>query len=151
MPQRQIRQDVIGEMRCRRHHAPRVARGAHAAPLTRERDQEVVATLPAPGAGKAVGKGSALQVTTELPLDIGRHRPGVVVTVAALGKPGLEVLLDATIEHALWRATRLVPPRCALPGPARAVHACPLVERGGSSVGGTRGRRLLAAGIRSCG
>jgi len=37
------------------------------------------------------------------------------------------------------------------PGLARAVHACPLVERGGSSVGGARGRRLVAAGIRSCG
>jgi hypothetical protein len=79
-----------------------------------------------------------------------RHRPAparVVVTVAALGKPGREVLLDATIERALARATRLVPSRYALPGPARAVHACPLVEREGSSVGGTGGRRLLAAGI----
>ena len=48
-----------------------------------------------------------------------------MVTVAALGKPSLEVLLDATIEHALARATRLVLSRCTLPGPARAVHACP--------------------------
>ena len=25
LPQRQVRQDVIGEMRCRRHHAPGIA------------------------------------------------------------------------------------------------------------------------------
>lgn len=31
------------------------------------------------------------------------------------------------------------------------MHACPLVERGGSSVAGTQGRRSLAAGIRSSG
>jgi hypothetical protein len=46
LAQRQVRQDVIGEMRRRRHHAPRVARGANAAPLARERDQEIVPTLP---------------------------------------------------------------------------------------------------------
>jgi hypothetical protein len=40
-----------------------------------------------------------------------------LVTVAALGKPRFEVLLDATIEHALPLATRLVPSRCALPWP----------------------------------
>jgi 2-methylaconitate cis-trans-isomerase PrpF len=43
-----------------------------------------------------------------------------------------------------WPDTCTSPARCgispsALPGPARAVHACFLVERGGSSVGGTRG------------
>ena len=105
----------------------------------------------ADGPGKTTTKDSAFEVTTELPLDIGRHRPGVAVTVAALGEPGLEVLLDATIEHALAWATRLVRSGCALPGPARAVHACPLVERGGSSVGRTRGRRPLATQVRPCG
>ena len=33
LPQRQVRQDVIGEMCCDLDHAPRVARGANAAPL----------------------------------------------------------------------------------------------------------------------
>ena len=87
---RQRRQDVIGEMRCRRDHAPRIARWAHAAPLAGERDQEVVAALPAPRAGKAMRKDSTFQVTAELALHIGRHRRGVVVAVAALGEPGLE-------------------------------------------------------------
>src|SRR5439155_26797212 len=34
-------------------------------------------------------------------------------------------LLDEAIGYALARAARLVPPRCALPGPARALHAWP--------------------------
>jgi hypothetical protein len=78
LPQRQVRQDVIGEMRRRRHHTPGVARWAHAPALAGEQYQEVVAALPAPRAGEAQG--------------------------------------------------------CAFPGAARALHACPLVERGGSSV-----------------
>jgi hypothetical protein len=52
LPQRQVRQDVIGEMRCRPYHAPRVACGAYAAPLAGERNQEVVAALPAPRPGR---------------------------------------------------------------------------------------------------
>ena len=35
LPHRQVRQDVIGEMGCGRHHAPAVARWAHAAPFAR--------------------------------------------------------------------------------------------------------------------
>ena len=56
LPQRQVRQVVIGEMRRRRHPAPGVARWAHAPGLAGERDQEVVAALPAPRADKAVGE-----------------------------------------------------------------------------------------------
>ena len=48
LPRRQRRQDVVGEMRRCRHHAPRVARGTHAAPIAGNRDQEVVHTLPEP-------------------------------------------------------------------------------------------------------
>jgi len=80
LPHRQRWQDAIGEMRCRLHHAPRVARWAHAAPLARERDQEIVPALPAlpaPRPGKARRKDSAFQVTAELPLDIRRHQPVV--------------------------------------------------------------------------
>jgi hypothetical protein len=35
-----------------------------------------------------------------------RHRPVVVVALAAVGEPGFQVLLDAAIEHALIRAAR---------------------------------------------
>ncbi len=105
-----------------------------------------MSALPAPHPGKAMGKDSAFQVTTELPLHVGRHRPGVVVTVTALGEPGREVLLDAAIENTLAWAARRVPPKCAFPGPARAVHACPLVERGSRSdpKNGSRWRSNLA-------
>ena len=79
---RQRRQDVIGEMRRGRHHAPGVARWAHAPALARERDQEVVPTLPAPGAGEAMGKDAAVEVAAEVPLHsvaarsfMARYRP----------------------------------------------------------------------------
>ena len=100
LSQRQVRQHAIGQMRCGLYHAPRVARGAHAAPLAGERDQEIVAALPAPGPGKAMGEDAAFQVTAGLPLHVFRHRPRIVVAVAASGEPGFQVLLDAAIEHA---------------------------------------------------
>jgi len=77
-----------------------------------------------------------------------RKAPIAAPAVAALCEPGLEVFLDAAIEHALARTARRVSPRCTLPGLARAVHAGPLVERGGSRVGGTWCRWPLAAGTR---
>ena len=64
-------------------------------------------------------KDSAFQVAAELPLHIGRQRPAVIVTVAALDEPGREVLLDAALEHAPARAARLVLPKCVFPGLAR--------------------------------
>ena len=100
--------------------------GAHARSLAGERDQEVVAAVAAPRTREAVGEDAALQVAAELTLDIFRNRTVVVVAVAALGEPGLEVLLDAAIEHALARAARPVPRGCAAPGPALDLHACPL-------------------------
>jgi len=87
LPHRQVRHDVIGEMRRGRHHAPVVARWAHAAPLAQERDQEVVAALRR---GKAMRKEAAFQVTAELPHRMRRHRPGIVVALVAGGEPGLE-------------------------------------------------------------
>ena len=82
--------------------------------------------LPAPGPGEAVGEDAALQIAAKLPLHIFRHRPQVIVNVAALGEPGLEVLLDAAVEHALARTARPIPRSCALPGPALDPHPCPL-------------------------
>jgi len=127
-------------------HKDRTATVGEQAASGQDRTVEVAPTFPVSGR-KPVGQ-PAVGVA-ELPLHVRWHRPIVVVAVAALGEPGREVLLDAAIEQALARAARLVPPRCAFP-PARAVHACPLVERGGSRVGGRWCRRPLAAGIRSC-
>ena len=55
LPQPQARQDAVGEMRGRRHHAPGVARRAHAGAFALERDPEVLASLPAASMGKTVG------------------------------------------------------------------------------------------------
>ena len=63
LPQRHTQQDLIGEMRCLLHHAPRVERGAHPGSLAREREQEVV---PAPRPRKAMCKDFALQVVPVL-------------------------------------------------------------------------------------
>jgi hypothetical protein len=54
-------------------------RWAHAPALAREGDDEVVAALPAPRPAKAMRQDSAFQVTAELALHMGRHRPVVVV------------------------------------------------------------------------
>ena len=88
---------MIGELRRGLHHAPRVARGAYAAPLAGEGNQEVVSALPAPRPGKTAGEDAAVELAAELPLHVRQHGSGVVVTVTALGEPGVEVLLDAAI------------------------------------------------------
>ena len=54
-----------------------------------------------------------------------RHRPLVIVAVAAFNEPSLEVLLDAAIEHAFARSARPIPRSGALPGPALDPHPCP--------------------------
>ena len=48
-----------------------------------------------------MGEDAAVEVAAELALHVWRHRPGVIVAVAALGEPGLEVFLDAAIERAM--------------------------------------------------
>jgi hypothetical protein len=53
LPHRQPRHDVIGEMGGGLHHAASIARGAHAAPLAGERDQEVVSTRLTEGTCKS--------------------------------------------------------------------------------------------------
>jgi len=80
--------------------------------------------VPAPvavGAGKTAGEDAVFQVTAELPLHIRRHRPRVIVTVAALGEPGLEVFLDAAIEcpAAAWDHQAPVASSTAAPGKSR--------------------------------
>ena len=105
LPHWQAWEDVIRQMRRGLHHAPGIARRAHATSLAGERDQEVVAAVAAPRTREAVGEDAALQVAAELTLDISRNRTVVGVAVAALGEPGLEALLDAAIEH-VWLGRR---------------------------------------------
>jgi hypothetical protein len=59
---RQAREDVIGEMRRRLHHAPRVARGADTPAFAGEGHEVVVRAVSAAGTGKAVGKDAAFEV-----------------------------------------------------------------------------------------
>ena len=80
---------MIGEMRRGLDHTSGIARGAHAAPLARVRDQEVVLTLVTEGAGKTVGENAALEVAAELSLHIRGHPFGVEVTLAGEREIGL--------------------------------------------------------------
>jgi hypothetical protein len=86
---RQVRHDVIGEVRCRRHHAPSVAQWADSASLAREGDQEIMAAGVAPGLGKTPGDDSTIELAAEFPLHVLRRRPLGVVALAAVGEPGL--------------------------------------------------------------
>lgn len=54
--------------------------------------------VPAPASGKAMNEGFALHVTVELSLRTLRHRRLIIVGIAALREPGLEVLPDAAME-----------------------------------------------------
>ena len=76
LPHRQAWEYVIGQMRRRLHHAPGIARRAHAAPLAGEGNEEVVPALPATGPGETVGEDAAVQIAAELALDVaGCHLP----------------------------------------------------------------------------
>ena len=94
-----LRQDVIGEMRCRRYHAPGIARGAHAALLAREGDQEVVPALRVPRAGQAMGEDATFEIAAEVALDVAGERVGVIAFAMSQHEPSLEVTLDGAIQQ----------------------------------------------------
>jgi len=121
-------------------------------------DARVAARGQAGGSGhepaRPAGEDATIEVAAKLTLHMFRHRPVVVVTVAALGEPGLEVLLDAAIAHALARTARPIPRRCARSGPEVDLHTClplPRVAALGLRVGGTVWRALLATRTKSRG
>ena len=115
LPQRQVRQDVIGEMAAVATMRRALHEGRHRGPCRKTRSGSRARTVhTAPR--KAVGEDAAVQIAAKLPLHVRRHRPVVVVALATLSEPGLEVLLDAAIEHAPALATRPIPRSCALPG-----------------------------------
>jgi len=101
-----------------------------------------------------VGEDAALQIAAELTLDIFRNRPVVVVAVAALGEPGLEVFLDGAIESAEGSggAANTAQVRCPWSGarpPCLALK--PRVPGLRLRAAGTRRRSPLATGTRSRG
>jgi hypothetical protein len=95
-------------MSCGLHHPPGIARGANAAPLPRECDQEVVLTRLTEGAGKTLGEKAAFEVTAELPLYVRRQPSGVDVTLAGKREIGLEMTLDDAVERRALGATPAV-------------------------------------------
>ena len=68
---RQPGENVIRQVRRRLHHAPRVARGAHAPAFAGIGHEVVVSAVITPGAGKAVGKDAAFEVFAKRLADIG--------------------------------------------------------------------------------
>ena len=66
--------------------------------------------LSAPRAGKAVGEDAALEVTAELPLDMGRNRPVVIMAFEVMGEPGREVFLMSSCpcRSTVLRSSRLL-------------------------------------------
>jgi transposase len=76
---------------------------------------------------------AALQIAAKLPLHVRRHRPLVVVALAAVGEPGLEVLLDAAIDacsiaDAFRRRPRASRKRSTATVAAIRAGLCPLVH-----------------------
>jgi hypothetical protein len=58
-----------------------------------------VSALRAMGAGETVGENAALQVATELALNLVGNRIGVIQLAASQRKPSLEVNLDRAIQQ----------------------------------------------------
>ena len=126
---------MIGEMRRRLDHAPGVARRAPAAPLARERDEEVVPALPTSGPRETVSEDAALEIAAELALDVGRHRIAIDGPVAAEREPGLKVGLHGAIEQRALGPPPAVRRRAARRGLLHRRHAALLrpVHRDGRS------------------
>jgi len=110
---RQGREDVIHQMRRGLRHATGVARGAQPAPLTRERNEKILPTVRAAGAGETVGENAALKVTTKFAFDIGRHALHVPVVLTRECEIGLQVLLDDLVEGGLLGMAAAVRDRAA--------------------------------------
>ena len=87
---------MVGEVRRRLHHAPRVARGADTPAFAGIGHKVVVPAVITPGPGKAVGKDAAFQIFAKGLADVGLG--GVMVALAlelaCTGqlKPGLKML-----------------------------------------------------------
>jgi len=107
---------------------------------------ELVETIVAAfGMDEIPHEDAELEIAAIFALGVRRYRPVVVVTVAASGEPGLEVLLDAAIEHGPARLAWPIPRRRALSGPAPGPHARPCAPHCG--VGVQVGRHKVPAAI----
>jgi hypothetical protein len=112
LAQRQTGKDVVAKVCRRLHHAPRVARGAHATAFARIGHEVVVPAVITPRPGKTVGKDAAFQVFAKRLADIGLG--GVVVALAVelacAGEfmPGLEVFGYGLVEQSALGVARVI-------------------------------------------
>ena len=103
---------MIGKVRRRLHHAPRIARGADAPAFAGEGDEVVVTTIVTPGSGKALREDAALQIFAKGLADIGLGGVVIALPVELTGtgqlKPGLEVFGNGLVEQGALRVARVV-------------------------------------------
>ena len=103
---------MIAQVCCCLHHAPGVARGAHAPAFTGIGHEIVVPTIVTPRPGKPVRKNAAFQILAKGLTDI--RLGGLVVALAVelirAGqlKPSLEVLGNVLVQQRALRVARVV-------------------------------------------
>jgi hypothetical protein len=103
---------MIRQVYRRLHHASCVARGAHAPTLAGEGDEVVVPAVLTSGAGKAVGKDTALQIFAKRLADKGLWGVVVALAVELAGtgqiKPGLKMLGYRLVQQRAFGVARIV-------------------------------------------
>ena len=100
---RDLRENFIDQVCSRLHHPPRIARGTDAAPLTRERDKEIVTTVGAACPSKPMGEDATLQILAEILLDVCGNWKTFLIRMPAAGQPGFQMTLHDLIYRAALR------------------------------------------------
>jgi hypothetical protein len=90
LPDGEVGQHVIREMRCELGHTTGVAGGTDAPALAGKRDQALVAEVLAAGAGKPVGEDAAPQVGSEVLLHPPGHAAAQGIDLRGPGQEGLQ-------------------------------------------------------------
>ncbi len=101
-----MRDDVVGQMGRRLDHAPGGAGRTDAATLAGVGDEEVVTTVGAAGAGKAVREDAAVEVTAKFPLDHCRGYGSGAVIVQR--QPRCQMRLHGAIEQRAFGLAAMV-------------------------------------------
>jgi hypothetical protein len=109
---RQVRKNMVHQVRRRLLHAPRVARGADCATLAREGYRLVMRAVLAPHPRKTVGQDAALQVFAKRLRYIGQWGVLVALAIDLAGaeerKPGLQMTGHGAVQHRALGMARVV-------------------------------------------
>jgi hypothetical protein len=105
LPDRDLGEHPIDEVRGGLRHSTPATRGTEAAALARERDQAIVTTLVAVQAEEAMRQDAATQEGAKLLLDEARDR---LIPVGRAREKALELSADDLVEEGLLRVTALV-------------------------------------------